>query len=208
MNEGDFRRYYHQETHLFDEVSQHFAKDGFLTAFDFFCIVIWKANRAKSKIADRLRSKGYTNLDAAVHALTSQIAAAPSAKERLRVLVEGWKFRLPMASAILTVLYPEDFTVYDVRVCGMLGDFQAIQDRADFETLWYGYCGYLAAVVHKAPSSLSLRDKDRWLWGRSFAKQLKTDISNGFAALDRLGAESFMKGGRKQPKAPQRKIFA
>jgi len=25
-----------------------------------------------------------------------------------------------MASAILTILYPEDFTVYDVRVCNML----------------------------------------------------------------------------------------
>jgi hypothetical protein len=29
-----------------------------------------------------------------------------------------------MASAILTVLYPESCTVYDVRVCDVLGDFR------------------------------------------------------------------------------------
>ncbi|MGC2421913.1 MAG: type II toxin-antitoxin system VapB family antitoxin [Candidatus Acidiferrales bacterium] len=37
---------------------------------------------------------------------------------------------------------------------------------------------------------------------------VKRDVAAWFAALDRLGAESFMKGGRKQPKAPRRKIFA
>ena len=34
--------------------------------------------------------------------------------------MRDWKLRLPTASAVLTVLYPEDFTVYDQRVCKML----------------------------------------------------------------------------------------
>jgi antitoxin VapB len=34
------------------------------------------------------------------------------------------------------------------------------------------------------------------------------DVASWFAALDRLGAKSFMKGGRKQPKPARRKIFA
>jgi hypothetical protein len=50
----DFRTYYDLETYLFETVSPRFAEEHSLTAFDFFCIVIWKANRAKSKIARRL----------------------------------------------------------------------------------------------------------------------------------------------------------
>jgi hypothetical protein len=36
------------------------------------------------------------------------------------ILMRDWGLRLPMASAILTVLFPEEFTVYDQRVCGSL----------------------------------------------------------------------------------------
>ena len=50
----DFRKYYHLESYLFDEVRPRFLEQGYLTAFDFFCIVIWKANRSKSNIARML----------------------------------------------------------------------------------------------------------------------------------------------------------
>lgn len=46
--------YYYLEQYLFDVVSARFQTVGTLSAFDFFCIVIWKANRAKSKVAKRL----------------------------------------------------------------------------------------------------------------------------------------------------------
>ena len=49
-----FVEHYHQERYLFDVVSPRFQREHELSAFDFFCIVIWKANRAKSKIAKRL----------------------------------------------------------------------------------------------------------------------------------------------------------
>jgi hypothetical protein len=184
MSEPDFRRYYHLETYLFDEVSSRFAERSKLSVFDFFCIVIWKANRSKSKVARRLLAAGHADLDAAVEALLSQVAAAPSPKERLRALVEDRKFRLPMASAILTVLYPKDFTVYDVRVCGMLNEFREVQDKTKFEAQWEGYCSYRDAVDAAAPPALSLRDKDRWLWGKSFSEQLQRDVANGFALTE------------------------
>ncbi len=47
-------QYYHLEPYLFDTVHNGFAKKGQLSAFDFFCILIWKANCAKSKHASRL----------------------------------------------------------------------------------------------------------------------------------------------------------
>lgn len=99
----------------------------------------------------------------------------------MRILTADWKFRLPMASAILTVLYPEAFTVYDVRVCDELGKHYGIQDRSKFDGLWADYCVYLQDVRDREPSVLKLRDKDRVLWARSFEKQLREDISTLFS---------------------------
>jgi hypothetical protein len=176
----DFLRLYHLEAYLFGEVTQRFQQDGTLNAFDFFCIVIWKANRAKSKVATRMRTKGYADLATAVDALLRGVSGAPDNRSRLRVLVEEWGFRLSMASALLSVLYPEDFTVYDVRVCDMLGDFKDAQYRTQFGALWGRYSGYVEAVRAAVPDHSTLREKDRFLWGKSFAEQLERDVSAGF----------------------------
>jgi hypothetical protein len=168
------------EAYLFGEVTERFQNDGTLSAFDFFCIVIWKANRSKSKVAARLRAKGHPSLAVAVDALLKGIRSAPDNRGRLSILIETWGFRLPMASAILTVLFPAEFTVYDVRVCDVLGDFKDAQHKAQFDVLWARYSAYIEAVRAAAPAQLTLREKDRYLWGKSFAEQLERDIAVGF----------------------------
>lgn len=168
-NPVNYLDFYDLEKYLFETVALLFAKEHSLGAFDFFCIVIWKANRAKTRIARRLMASGrYSDLDAAVRALTGAISAATLPKDKLRVLIQDWGFLLPMASAILTVLYDDDFTVYDSRVCDVLGDFDWVGNRTNLDSLWEGYSKYVDAVKKAAPAELKLRDKDRWLWGRSF----------------------------------------
>jgi hypothetical protein len=164
----NFSRYYDLEGYLFREVSAQFKKYKRLSAFDFFCIVIWKSNRSKSLVAKRLLAHGHGDLESAVAAITSDIGSAQSNKERLKALIETWGFRLPIASAILTVLFPDDFTVYDVRVCGVLRDFEDAQDKTQFEALWERYSEYVTKVRESVPEASSLRDKDRYLWGQSF----------------------------------------
>ena len=180
MNAIDYRKYYYLERYLFDEVTGRFEWAKQLNAFDFFCIVIWKANRVKSKVAERLLSQGFNDLESAVSALTSAVAKAHDDKTKMKVLVADWGFRLPMASAILTVLYPQAFTVYDVRVCDVLGNFRNTQYRTNFETLWSEYQAYVEAVRTSVEESYGLRDQDRWLWGKSFFEQLKEDLSVQF----------------------------
>jgi hypothetical protein len=178
-------RYYDLEGYLFREVSTKWASHSQLSAFDFFCIVIWKANRSKSRVAKRLLAQGDNNLQAAVTSLTSAIASAADHKERLRTLVEKWGFRLPMASAILTVLFPRDFTVYDVRVCAVLEqNFKDAQYKTRFEALWKRYSEYTAAVREAVPQTSDLRGKDRYLWGKSFATQLLEDIEDQFDSAE------------------------
>jgi hypothetical protein len=182
MDHTDYLKYYHLEKYLFNDVSNHFRTDGHITAFDFFCIVIWKANRSKSKIANRLLDKklGQENLDSAAKVLTSAIFKAESSKQRLEIIMKTWGFRLPMASAILTVLYPDEFTVYDVRVCEMLQAFKDVQHKSHFDDIWCGYEKYVQTVKNGVIEQAALRDKDRWLWGKSFASQLESDIANKF----------------------------
>jgi hypothetical protein len=50
----DYLRFQDFESYLFEDVHRRFQEDGSIGAFDFFAIVIWKANRAKSKVAQRL----------------------------------------------------------------------------------------------------------------------------------------------------------
>ena len=120
-------------------------------------------------------------LQEAVRTLTQELHEAPDDPSRFTVL-HKWGLRLPMASAVLTILWPENFSVYDVRVCDELGDFKHIQDRTKVTSLWEGYCAYMQAVKVQAPAHLSLRDKDRFLWGKSVLEQLQSDVALEFHA--------------------------
>ena len=176
----NYLQYYHLEPYLFGTVRKRFTKKGHLSAFDFFCILIWKANRAKSMHARRLLRYGVGDLDKTVATLTRAVRDAGDPKQRLGVLMMDWGFKLPTATAILTVLYPEEFTVYDVRACESVGGFQKLGNWSKPDRVWEGYVEFLAAVRAKGPKGRSLRDADRYLWAKSFAEGLRADITTGF----------------------------
>jgi hypothetical protein len=190
----DYRDYYFLERYLEETVRHRFQQNGFLLAFDFFCIVIWKANRAKSKIAAKLLDKDNpksNDLDHAAKTLTKGIAEAPLPRERMRILMEEWKFGLPMASAILTVLYPDKFTIYDVRVAQSIdeqrddnqGKFKQLINLTSFKSIWEGYQKFTKEVqgyVAEGVKLRSLREQDRYLWGKSFHDQLVDDAHRQF----------------------------
>ena len=147
----DYRQYYDLESYLFDVVGPRFRAEGRLGAFDLFSIIIWKANRAKSLLARRLLDVGGGTLEDAANQLTEGLAGQAEPKERLRYLLVDWGLRLPMASAILTVLFPADFTIHDTRVCDTVGGFHTIGDRSEFERLWGEYLAFRTAVEKAAP---------------------------------------------------------
>jgi hypothetical protein len=181
MNESiDYRNYYDLEKYLFSEVAHHFERDGYLTAFDFFCIIIWKANRAKSKVAKKLLGFNKGTLDETVKIITNELANEKSTRGKLAILIEKWDFYLPIASAILTVLYPTEFTIYDSRVCDILHQYQELSSATKIDQIWDEYQAYKQSVIDSEPRQLSLRDKDRYLWGKSFYEQLNKDINNSF----------------------------
>ena len=173
-----YLEYYDIEKYLFSRVHERFQQQGFLCAFDFFSIVRWKSVRPTGVIRDALRERS-PDLGQAVKSLTATIHEAADHESRLKILLGVRGIGLPMASAILAVLYPNDFTVYDTRVCNQLGCFKNLGSRST-KTIWEDYERFRQAVRDEAvrtgaPESLGLRDMDRWLWTRDLVDQLKTE---------------------------------
>lgn len=164
-NTDHYKKYYNLEQYLFHEVGPRFRETKKLSVEDFFCIVIWKANRAKTIIKRKLSKK--RTLSEAIRLLVHDVASGKSTKDKLNVLVKKWKFGLPMATAILTVLYPDDFTVYDYRVREQLG----------LKTIYSveSYFDYFLPKVKKYSESRneSMREADKELWGKSFFDDLQ-----------------------------------
>lgn len=180
MSTGDYLKFYDLERYLLTEVSPSFREAGHLSTFDFFCIIIWKSNRAKGYVAKRLLGRGHQTLKRAVRELTERLHGASTDEARLRVLIEDWGFRLPMASAVLAMLYPEAFTVYDVRACDELGGFHDLANKTAFGSIWRGYTSFVEAVRAATPTGLGLRDKDRYLWAKNFVGQLEGELQRDF----------------------------
>ncbi len=168
----DYLKYYFLEDYLFREVKDNFQKREYLTPEEFFCIIIWKSNRAKTAIKRKLLKFG--DLDKTIKKLTKEVFNAKTREQKLKTLLKSWKFNLPMATAILTVLYPNDFTVYDVRVREQIGirkDFSGRKDQME------RYFNEFLPKIRKIGSSKDLRDKDRYLWGKSFYEDLTSFLT-------------------------------
>jgi hypothetical protein len=156
------------EGYLFGEVSQRFRDNRTLSAYDFFVIVTWKSNRAKTRIRDGLVAAGQS-----VPSLMREVAEAPTAQSRVESLLRVWGIGLPMASAVLAVCYPEEFTILDYRAWTTLqgASLEGLPKRYPIRATEYiqycELCRRLAAQV-----GLSLRDLDRALWARSYEQDL------------------------------------
>lgn len=169
------------EAYLVDVVGPHFRKTGELRPGDVWLIFVWKANRAKTKVRNTIEKFGGAAFVDCIPRIASDLYKATSPEDRLKALMESWGMRLPMASAVLTMLYPDDFTVYDWRVCEEIGGFSTLSSRTKWKNIWAGYVSFRDAVANAAPGHATLRQKDKYLWGASLLKGVKADL---FAAIE------------------------
>jgi hypothetical protein len=159
---------YNLEDYLFRTVSPRFKAEGTLDAHDFFAIVVWKSNRAKTLIR-----AGLANTHTSVHDLLRAVFAARTPAEKVETLIAVPGIGLPMASAILTVCYPDDFTVLDYRAWATL---RALGYRLPKTLAWNArgylkYCDTCKRIAAKV--GVSLRDLDRALWAKSWEGDLQ-----------------------------------
>lgn len=139
-----------------------------MSLYDFFAIVIWKSNRAKTRI-----KQGLAQAELTVEALLAQLVAAATPAAKVEMLLQIKGIGLPIASAILSVCYPEEFTVLDYRAWETLQSLGITglppkKPNTVEAYLRYGQVCRGFAEQHE----LSLRDLDRALWARSWEDDL------------------------------------
>jgi hypothetical protein len=169
----DYLKYYHLEKYLFEDVRRRFQDRGELAPLDLFPILQWKSQRAKNRNRNKLKEQAGGCFETAARKIGAGLFKANSPEDRLKLLMREWSLRLPTATAILTILYPEEFTVYDVRVRGQLGrgPIREHYSEKQWNSIWDSCLKFRGAVIEKTPANLCLRDKDRYLWGKSFYQE-------------------------------------
>lgn len=117
-------------------------------------IFAWKTkNRGKS----RIQKNDAREIETVLRQVVESGGEPPS--DSLKVLITLSGIDIPVASAVMTAVFPERFTVIDFRALDALGA-KKYSTRSIKKYLEYAsYCRNLAAEWH-----LSLRDLDRALW--------------------------------------------
>jgi hypothetical protein len=80
-NMTDYLKYYDLEHYLLEEVGPRFRSSGAIEPIDLFMILIWKANRAKTKIRDKLKKQANGNFSDAVGQIAAALSNTNSASE-------------------------------------------------------------------------------------------------------------------------------
>lgn len=175
----DYLKYYWLEKDFFPEIYKFFRGEKYLTMEHFFSIIIWKRNASKTIIKRGLLATK-KSLNEVVKDLTEKIYYAETKEQKLEILLKQSGFQLAMASAVLTVLYPDIFTVYDWRVREQIKypDITYQQNRVQRY-----FDEYIKQVLERGREiaenpKLSLRDCDRLLWARSWHKDLREFLIN------------------------------
>jgi hypothetical protein len=170
MLSQDYLRYYFLEDYLFKDVYHNFQKHQKLTSEEFLAIIIWKSNRQKTNVV-----AGIVASEKTVGELMTDVAKAEDL-EKITLLIEIGGIGIPVASAILTVCYPEKFTVVDYRSCASLARVLQVEPKTlrkrfggDPVANPKAYLRYVECCrAEAAKEELELRTYDRILWGMDF----------------------------------------
>lgn len=100
--------------------------------------------------------------------LTNKIYKAKTNEEKLNTLLHVKGIGLAMASAILTVLYPNDFTIFDYRVWGQVKKSSEPRE-INSARQYFGFVKRIKGLE----ANLSLRDTDRNMWGKSWYEDMQ-----------------------------------
>jgi hypothetical protein len=131
-------------------------------------IVYWKSPRVVHHIDENPPEK-------IQEALQKAIGSAASSREAILALTELRGVGVPVASAILTTIFPDRYTVIDFRALESLGHEP---DDVGFYDRYLSFCTGLAAdlarrgIIHPqdgypAPTALRALDRALWQWSAS-----------------------------------------
>lgn len=102
---------YDTEKYLFDIIGPQAQKRGYLKFYEFYQICMWKSVRQKQK---------YINNKKEIKNKTKKAFLEKEEKEKIKILCELEGVGIPTASSILTVVFPKEYAVIDIRCLEIL----------------------------------------------------------------------------------------
>jgi thermostable 8-oxoguanine DNA glycosylase len=170
-NIEQYLKYYSLEDYLFGEVNKNFRERGYLTPEEFFAIVFWKRKPAAFQIVPAWDKES-------IETITGKLN--PDDRENSFNILLGNRggireVGIAIASAILTVCYPKEFTVLDYRALNSLRKLKSdeckkLPLKAENFNLDH-YFNYLKICKDLAKEiDISLRNLDRTLWAMDWYK--------------------------------------
>jgi hypothetical protein len=174
LSRGDFKNglnHYDPEERVFPAISDRIAAGGKLTKRDVLQILKWKLGRIKGANAQTVSDRNMEAINEAVKDARNAEHSVDALKNL--DLIPG--IGLATATAILTICYPEEFTIIDWRVLETLDLFPSrIAQTAGREhntEVWTAndyIADYLPCIKKQADLwGCTLREADRALWGLS-----------------------------------------
>jgi len=158
-----YSKYANLEEYLFNSIQKNFEKNHQLTPEEFYTIVIWKANRAKTLIKRELRKSNIS-----IKKLSRDLYSQKDPKEKIKLLVDIKGIGYPIASAILSVCYPDEYTIVDYRVKKTMTKL-GIKIDGNPSANADAYLDYVMQCKKLAnDNKVSLRSIDKYLWGYDF----------------------------------------
>lgn len=192
----NYIKYYWLEgEYLGKEVFSHFEINHYLTPEQFFSILFWKSKRPIKKwVRPHLSNETVKSLTGEIHSTPTR--SSGDEKEKLDVLLNQKGFGIAMASAVLSTLYPADFTVYDYRAREQLNkdcfkqyrkegkplrDISTVSNNKIIKNLYWEFVEIVKKIAED--KKLSLRDCDRYLWGKSWYEDLEKFLKDTDTAI-------------------------
>lgn len=135
-----------------------------LTAEELLTVLKWKLRRVKASDTSIL-----SHLDA-INGAIRLAAQTGKEVEAIELLCGHTGIKLAVASAILTVCYPDMFTIIDYRVLGIL---RLKPEKADGWTAARYWDEFVPAVKRLCRPGFCLREMDKALWGLSVYENIR-----------------------------------
>jgi hypothetical protein len=127
-------------------------------------IVNWKSARVTWRLA--------YNTDADIAAALGSAISASSEKSAIEILAGLHGVGVPVASAILTAILPEKYTIIDVYALKALGVTDKLKNRADYYIAYLEKCREIANQLN-----VSLRTLDHALWQFGWEKTMGLSLT-------------------------------
>ncbi len=158
---------YDIENILFQNIGPKAKKRGYLNFNEFYYICMWKSPRPKKK---------YLTNKATIEEITKKVFKEKDEEKRINLLCSLGGVGIPTASAILSVVLPEEYPIIDIRCIQMLESLKLGKYNTYSVSSWIKYLDTMRSLAKE--NNVSPRELDKVLFAMHREQLDKEEFRN------------------------------